>query len=170
MVSADRLLDLDGVDDHGGLGPVKTVSRDLGDLIDDLLALGIGHLTEDRVMTVQMRRRGHGDEELRAVRPRAGIRHRQEIGLVEDEIGVELIFEGVARAATAIALGVAALDHETIDHAMEDETVVKMAGGLLPGGDIGVFLGPVGQADEIRHCQGGLVIEQRDLHVAMVTG
>ena len=44
-------------------------------------------LAEDGVAAVEVGRRPLGDEELRAVRPRPGVGHRQERGLVEGQVG-----------------------------------------------------------------------------------
>jgi hypothetical protein len=65
----------------------------------------VGDLTEDRVLAVQPGGRADGDEELRAVGARAGVGHRQQVGLVEDELGVRLVLERVAGAAGAGAEG-----------------------------------------------------------------
>ena len=46
------------------------------------------------------------------------------------QLGVDLVVEGVARAAGAGAQRVAALDHEAGDHAVEDDAVVERLGAL----------------------------------------
>ena len=66
---------------------------------------------------------GRDDEELRAVRVRPGVRHRERA--LDDLVVVELVLELVAGAAGAGALRAAALDHEVGDHAVEDEPVVE---------------------------------------------
>ena len=48
-------------------------------------------------VAVQVRRRADGDEELRSVRVRAGVRHREQVGPVESELRVEFVGELVAR-------------------------------------------------------------------------
>ena len=60
--------------------------------------------------------------------PGPRVRHRQQVGLVELQLGVELVAELVARAAAAGAGGVAALDHEAVDHAVEHGAVVERSG------------------------------------------
>jgi hypothetical protein len=75
------------------------------------------------------RRLRRDDEELAAVRVRAGVRHRQRAAL--DPVLVELVFELVARAAPAGALRTATLDHEVRDDAVEDEAVVEAVAGEL---------------------------------------
>ena len=72
---------------------------------------------------------GGDDEELRAVRVRAGVRHREHAAL--DLVLVLLVLELVAGAAGAGAGRVAALDHEVRDHAVEDDAVVEAVAGEL---------------------------------------
>src|SRR5690606_41620259 len=55
----------------------------------------------------------------------AGVRHREQVGLVEDELGVDLVVELVAGAADPLAERVAALQHELLDDAVEDDAVVE---------------------------------------------
>ena len=62
------------------------------------------------------------DEELRAVRVRTGVGHRDRAQRVLTLH--RLVTELVARAAAAGALGAAALDHELRDHPVEREAVV----------------------------------------------
>src|SRR3954453_13820557 len=98
------------------------------DLVDHVHA--VGHAPEDRVLAVEPRRRvGGNDEELAAVRVRAGIRHRERAA--HDLVVVELVLERVARAAATGAVRVAALDHEVLDHAVEDHAVVELVAGEL---------------------------------------
>ena len=81
-------------------------------------------LAEDGVLAVEPRRRiGGDDEELGAVRVRAGVRHRERA--LDDLVVVELVLELVAGAAGAVALRAATLDHEVGDHAVEDQAVVE---------------------------------------------
>ena len=89
------------------------------------------------------------DEELAPVGIRAGVRHGEPAGLVVLERGVKLVLELVSRAAPAGAGGIAALDHEIGDNPVEDKAVVKGPLGFLPGFGIGIFLFPLGQADEV---------------------
>src|SRR5205085_3237962 len=57
------------------------------------------------------------------VRVRAGVRHRERAAL--HLVVVDLVLEGVARAAGSGPGRVAALDHEVRDHAVEDDAVVE---------------------------------------------
>ena len=60
------------------------------------------------------------DEELAAVRVRPRVGHREDAGLVVAQLRVELVGELVAGAAGALPERIAALDHEAVDHAVED--------------------------------------------------
>src|SRR5688572_22051512 len=76
--------------------PVARVGGQRADLVDHVHALA--DLAEHRVLAVQPRRgRGGDDEELRAVGVRPGVRHRQRA--LDDLVVVDLVLEGVARAA-----------------------------------------------------------------------
>src|ERR1700757_562476 len=101
---------------------VARVAGHPGNLLDyvDVLAL-----PENRVMIVEPRRGDIGDEELRAIRTGAAVRHRQPARLVEGEVGAELVLELVAGIAGAGAQRVAGLNHEVRDDAMEDDAVVQ---------------------------------------------
>ena len=63
------------------------------------------------------------EEELAAVRVRAGVGHRHRADLVLRRLG-QLVLELVAGAAAARAGRVAALAHEAVDDAVEDHPVV----------------------------------------------
>ena len=80
-----------------------------------------------------------------------GARHTQDaalvLQLVFEAVAGELALDGIARAAHAGALGVAALDHEAGDDAVEDHAVIKalfdqgdeVVDGV--GGDLRIELG-----------------------------
>src|SRR3954453_4105557 len=125
-------LHLDRLQDDVLDGTVVAAGGDLGDPVDDVAALLVGDLPEDRVPHVQVRRLAHRDEELRAVRPRPGVGHGQQVRTVELQLGVELVLELVAGAAVALPERVTALDHEAVDDPVEDRAVVEPIGGLLP--------------------------------------
>jgi len=80
---------------------------------------------------------------------------------------MELVAEGVPRSAAAVSAGVAALDHETVDHAVEGEPVIEVTRRLLAC-EIGVLLGAVGEPDEIGHRFRGLVVEEVDLNITVI--
>src|ERR687897_78930 len=82
-----------------------------------------GHAPKDRVLAVEPGRGvGRDDEELAAVRVRAGIGHRKRAA--DDLVLVDLVLELVARTAGPGAERAAALDHEVLDHTVEDQAVV----------------------------------------------
>ena len=55
----------------------------------------------------------------------------------------------VAGPADALAERIAALNHEAVDHAVEDDAVVVRLRDLLVGARVGPLLGAFGQADEV---------------------
>ncbi len=111
-------------------------------------------LAEHGVLAVEPRRGvGGDDEELRAVRVRAGVGHRQRAA--DDLVVVELVLERVARAAGAGALRAAALDHEVADDPVERQAVVEALAG---------------QRAEVVDGLGRVVVEQLEDDVAVVGG
>ena len=75
---------------------------------------------------------------------------------------MELVRELVARAAEALAQRIAALNHESVDHAMEDDAVVEGLLALLARPRIGVLDGAFGQPDEVGDRLRRLLLEQPD--------
>lgn len=59
---------------------------------------------------------------------RTGVGHREQIGLVELQLGVELVGELVAGSAATRPGWIATLDHEALDHPVKDRAVVERAG------------------------------------------
>eukprot|EP00307_Rebecca_sp_RCC1486_P013867 CAMPEP_0119434854 /NCGR_PEP_ID=MMETSP1335-20130426/50874_1 /TAXON_ID=259385 /ORGANISM="Chrysoculter rhomboideus, Strain RCC1486" /LENGTH=339 /DNA_ID=CAMNT_0007460711 /DNA_START=238 /DNA_END=1258 /DNA_ORIENTATION=- len=118
--SSARLGDLAGVSDHHRLGRLARLRADGLDLLDDIHALD--NLAEHDVLAVEPRRGYRTDEELRAVRVRPSVRHRERSGLQVLELEV-LIGELLAvdrLAARAVAFReVATLAHEVGDHTVE---------------------------------------------------
>jgi hypothetical protein len=80
---------------------------------------------EDGVTVVEMRRRALGDEELRAVRARARVRHRQDARPRVPQLRMELVLELVARPARAAPNRIAALIMKFRNHAVENRAVVE---------------------------------------------
>ena len=109
----------------GTVGPVPG-SADNG--LSSLHALN--HLAESGVLTVQMGSVVHHDEELAAcgIGP-LGPGHGQNTGgvlqIVLKAVHGELALDAVARAAHSSAVRVAALDHESGDHPVENGAVIK---------------------------------------------
>src|SRR4029079_13980707 len=99
-------------------------------------------VTEDGVLVVQVRRRALGDEPLRAVRVRSGVRHREDARPAVTKLRMEFVLEAIARVAATGARRVAALDHEIRDDAVEDRSAVERHDLLrLTRARIGPFLG-----------------------------
>ena len=136
----------------------------LGDGVHHLLALD--HLAEHGVAVVQVRGGHMGDEELAAVRARAGVGHGEHARPVVAERLVELVREGVAGSAGAGAQRATALDHEAADHPVEGQPVVERgAGGPVAAAQVQAALG---QADEVDHGQRGLGVVEFEEDVSPV--
>src|SRR4051794_35949655 len=117
-----RLLELDRVDPDVVDRAVAAVGLRRADPVDDVHP--VAHLAEDRVLAVEPRRGlGGDDEELRAVRVRPGVRHRE--GALDDLVRVDLVLELVTGIAGPVPARAAALDHEVLDDAVEDQPVVE---------------------------------------------
>ncbi len=97
----------------------------------------------------------------------AGVRHGQLVGFVEGQFRVDFVVELVARSADAAAQGIAGLDHEVLDDAVEDGAVVQRRPRLvLAGLRVGPGLLTRGQADEVLDRLGRVVAEEVDDDVA----
>src|SRR5439155_2289989 len=115
-------IELDALDELLVTGTVLRVRRGGLQLVDHVHA--VGHLAEHRVLPVEpWALGGRDDEELRAVRVGAGIRHRQRTAY--DAVLVRLVLERVAGTAGSRSLRAASLDHELLDDAVEREAVVE---------------------------------------------
>lgn len=101
----------------------------LADLIDDVLA--VRYLTKYRVLTIEVGSGYVGDEKLRTVGAGAGVGHREYAGRAVAQIGMKFVGEFVAGATTSGTSGVAALDHEICDHAVEGDAIVIAALGEI---------------------------------------
>ena len=139
---------------------VPRVGGDSGDRVDDLARVLVGDGSENGVLALQPLRGHGGDEELRSVgalaQAASGVGHGQNVGDREGQGGVDLVVEDVSGASGAGAQRVPALNHETRDDPVEDNTVVQGGVGLLTGARIGPGLLPRRQSDEVRDCFRGL--------------
>jgi hypothetical protein len=157
--------DSDAVDDDRGKGFVVGSAFDPRDGGYQQGRVFIAE-SEDGVLTIELRDRLFGDEELRAVGPtsrrsRSSVGHGEETGLVEGERGVDLVLEEVAGIAGAVAHAVAALDHKGGNDAMKGSAVVeRLMMHLLEGLGVCPVLGAFGEADEIRYGDGGFFFEE----------
>lgn len=135
-----RILQLTTVGDGDLLRRFARVGAEGLDLSHHVHALD--HAAEHHVAIVQPGRLHGGDEELRAVRVRAGVRHRQDAraGVLQDEVLVlELVAVDRFAAGAVVVLEVAPLAHEVRDHAVKDRTLVAEA--LLAGAERAEVLG-----------------------------
>src|SRR5206468_4087084 len=132
---------------HVVAGGRVTVGRDVADRLDG----GEGRAEpEDRVVAVEPVLRRVGDVELAASRVRSGrlARVREGAGVV----GETGCLEGdlVAGTATAVPEGVAALDDEIGDDAVEQEAVVEAAIDPLARRRVAPGTHAAREADEVR--------------------
>ena len=107
---------------------VVVVGCNVGDLVNHFHALD--NLAECRILTVQMRCVGVADEELggRAVLVCAASHGDYAASVGESvlhTVSCEFTLDSVCRTTHACACGVAALDHKSLDNAVEDEPVVE---------------------------------------------
>ena len=145
----------------GVLGLSCAAARNFGDLVGDVLAFD--DFAEDGVIAGEPGRWRDGDKELAAVGVRAGVGHGQLAGLVElVRRALGLVLEAVAGAAHAGAGGVAALDHEVGNHAMEDGSVVELVGGFGVGAGVRPLLLAFGEVDEVLDGDGRVGLEEAD--------
>ena len=121
----------------------------LRDLIDEVLA--VGDLTKYRVFSIKMRSGAVSDKKLRTVGARACVGHRKYAGRAVAQFWIKLVSELVARTATSCACGVASLDHEISNHAVERDPVVVAA---------------LGEVQEVRRCQRNLGCVDRGGNIA----
>src|SRR5258705_12594116 len=80
----------------------------------------VHHFPEDGVAAVEGGRRRQRDEELAAIGVRTAVGHREDARLVLAQIRMKLVRKGIAGSANPLAERIAALDHESVDDAMED--------------------------------------------------
>src|SRR3984957_1827529 len=149
-------LDGDGFEDYGSFGAVAAVFADFGDFFYYVVAFD--YFAEDGVLAGEPAGVGYGDEELAAVGVGAGVRHGELSFFLEAMFGaLGFVGELVAGAAHAGAFGVAALDHELRDDAVEDGSVIELCAFFAAAVPL---LGAFGQADEVGHGLGCVLLEQ----------
>src|SRR5450631_1186473 len=163
------LVDGYGVDDDGLDWLVATTGADSADLVHHVAAGLVCDLTEDRVLSLQMRRRARRDEKLRAVSALtaadAGVGHGQDVGLAEVLVRADLVVERVAVATHAAALRAPTLNHEARDDTVEGQAVV-VRGRTGSASVVLVVQGSVGETDEVRNRLGGVIGKHRDVDIA----
>src|SRR5437762_10418512 len=101
----------------------------------------LDNLSKHRVLAVQVRRGSQRDEELAAIRIRSRIGHRENAFSVVLQLWMNFIREPIARTPHSRSRGIAALNHESIDHPVEDDPIVeRFSPNGLPGSRILPFL------------------------------
>src|SRR5579875_597724 len=85
------------------------------------------HAAKDAMLSVEMRCRAKGNEELRAIGVAPGVGHAENASLImfEGECAW-LIGELVARATGSRAGGITALGHEALDHAVKRHPIIEV--------------------------------------------
>src|SRR3954470_21607455 len=127
------VLDVDPLDHDIVDRLVRALCLQFADRLHDVIP--VSHLTEDRVFAIQPRGFCDSQEELTPIGPWAGVRHREPAGLVERRtVWRALVLELVAWPASPAPHRVAALDHETVDHAVKDRSRIqrRLSSGAAP--------------------------------------
>src|SRR3954471_20154611 len=117
------------------------------DLADDVHAFD--DFAEHAMTIVEVRGGTERNEELAAVGVGAAVSHRQDAGLAVALRRMKFVLEGEARAAGALAQRIASLDHEAVDHPVEDGAVVVRLADALAGPRVRPFLRAFGEPDKI---------------------
>lgn len=127
-------MDRDVLDLHPDFRARLFVHLECLDVIKDLCTLQ--HLAKHRVLAVQMRGGGEGDEELAPVCVGAFVRHAHDAPCIVPQGGADLVLEqlvgGVVDGGRGFGLGIggwaAGLHHEVRDQAVEGRAIVKAGG------------------------------------------
>ncbi len=91
-----------------------------------------------------------GDKELATVGVGTRVRHAQDAGLVVLEVGMELVFKPISRAACSVSKRTACLDHKAGDDAVENTAIIEGAVVLhLAAGRVFPSLGACGKGDKV---------------------
>ena len=141
-------LERDAEDLHGTQRPIFFADGHAGDYPDKLLAFH--YLTENGVLAIQMWRGDFRDEELAASGTWTGVCHGQLPWRIEAQRRIKFVGDHVG-AAFAGSGGVAALNHEAGNNAMEDRAGIKSALCSLASLRVGPHFPPLGQLDKILH-------------------
>ena len=163
LIALERLglfahaLDFDGLDAHVLDGSVGSNNLHAGYCINDFAALD--DFAEHGVAVIEPRGGFVGNEKLASVGSGAGVGHGEYTGTGVAQAFVEFIREAVAGAAAAGSLRAAGLDHEILDHAVEQDAVVVWLALLVDrfASGLAVMPGALGQTDEIRRGQRGFL-------------
>ncbi len=143
-----RIYDFDGFD---GIALLHRV--------DDIDAGG--DFTEDGVFAVQVRGWTVRYEELASVAVRAGVGHGEDTWLVVLEGLADFVGKPVVGPAEASASGVATLDHEIFDDAVEGDSVVEAPLGKVQ--EVGCGDGNFRSEDRCFNCTTGCFEDDTDV-------
>src|ERR1700687_4695412 len=143
-----------------------SVLRHASDILDQFDGGRIA-LAEDGIAAIEARVGNLRDEELRTVGVGSGVGVGETTRAIELDGGRSLILEFVAGIARSVALGVATLNHEFWNHAMENGAVIKRNAGLLGVSDgAGPVFGAVRKTNEILDSDWGYAWKQSAMEVA----
>ena len=121
-----RIRQLATVGDSDRLdGQIVLADRILLHFLDDILAFD--DATKNRVFLVQVRSRTKTDEELRTIRVRTRVGHRQEAAVsvrVPDLFVVELVAVDAHTSGAVLVCRVTALRHEALDDSVENVALI----------------------------------------------
>jgi len=123
-----RILKLSAVGNHNRCARLSAVATILLDVSDDVHALG--DLAEDDVLAIKPARNGSRHKELRAVRVRAAVGHREEARsrvLCAEVLVGKLLAVDAASAGAVLSGKVTTLAHETRDDAVKRRALVAHA-------------------------------------------
>lgn len=156
--SLSASLDLDRPDNDLFQRAVALVRRRTADLPDDVHA--VDDFAKNGVPIVEMRCGTECDEELTTVGVRAAVGHRENPGFVVAQLRMKLVGKRIAGPADPLSQGIPALNHEAIDHPMEDDAVIVGPGDGLIGARIFPLLGAFRQSHKVLNRFRRLLIEQ----------
>src|ERR1700678_3989226 len=139
-------FDVDDLDRAKWTFTIGSHARDFLDQFDGSVIA----LSEDGVAAIEARVGNFGDEELRTVGIRSGVRVSHTSGTIEGNRGRSLVLEFVAGIARTVAFGVSPLNHEFWNHAMKDSAIIKRNAVLFDLTDgAGPIFAAVCEADEV---------------------
>ena len=112
-ISFSTYSELSAIGDMDGLSGLTVLRSNLLHSLEDILSLG--DLSEDGVLSIEMRSRNEAEEELRSVGVGTSVGHGEDAGagVLEAEVFVSELFSVDGFTTTAVALGeITTLDHE----------------------------------------------------------
>ena len=128
-------------------------------LLDDLVTFC--HFAKNCVLHIQPRRGYRSDEELAAICVRSAICHRKKTGFIKLELCRDFIakwFSPNRLTTTACSCWVSTLEHETLNNAVEDDSIVILLlhktdqATSSPGCPTGIVIGVGVRIGPVNHC------------------